>query len=469
MEKKTGVKAVIKKKTDLDEIMSRQREFFAEGRTRDVKVRKGYLKKLRKSIRDHEQDIYRALQSDFGKSEFETYISEIGTVLVELGHTICHIKSWSKTRCGKTPLSHLPGRSRIYAEPYGTVLVISPWNYPFNLAMAPVIGAIAAGNTVFLKPSSAAPATSAVLNKILSDVFPVEWVAVFEGDAVKDSILDLKYDYIFFTGGAEVGKMVLKKAAVHLTPATLELGGKSPCIVLDDADFKIAARRLAWGKFFNCGQTCVAPDYLLISEKSKKPFFEALKKEVASFYGKDPKSSPDFARIISDRHWVRVEKLLHKGNIIFGGEVDAKKRYISPTVIDGIMPNDPVMKEEIFGPVLPVITITSVDDAIRFVNERPKPLALYLFTKNSRSIKRVISETSYGGGCINDTLKHFANGHIPFGGVGNSGMGSYHGRGSFDTFTHYKSVYYNVNFFDNPLIYAPYSKLAAKLIKCVIR
>ena len=457
------------KKSDLDEIMKKQREFFATGKTKDVKNRIKHLKKLKQAIKDHEEDIYDALAGDFGKSQFETYMSEIGTVLVELGHTISHLKGWAKVKRGKTPMSHLPGRSRIYAEPYGTVLVISPWNYPFNLAMAPVIGAISAGNTVFLKPSSASPKTSRVLYNILTSVFPVEWVAVFQEEEVKNFMLDLQYDYIFFTGGADVGKMVMEKAAVNLTPLTLELGGKSPCIVLDDADFTIAARRLAWGKFFNCGQTCVAPDYLLISEKAKKPFFDAVKKEIKKFYGENPKSSPDFARIITDKHWVRVERLLHKGKIVIGGEVDQKTRYIAPTIIDGISPKDPIMQEEIFGPVLPVITISSIDDAINFINERPKPLALYLFTSKRKNSLRFINETSYGGGCINDTLKHFANGHIPFGGVGKSGMGSYHGKGSFDTFTHYKSVYYNINLIDLPVVYSPPSKLATMLVKTLIR
>jgi len=457
------------KRSDLDEIMKKQRAFFATGKTRDVKNRIKHLKKLKQVIKDNEDNICDALAGDFGKSPFETYISEIGTVLVELGHTISHLKSWAKVKRGKTPLSHLPGRSRVYAEPYGTVLVISPWNYPFNLAMAPVIGALSAGNTVFLKPSGATPMTSKILYKILTSVFPSEWVAVFQEDEVKNFMLDLQYDYIFFTGGSDVGRMVMEKAAVHLTPLTLELGGKSPCIVMDDADFSIAARRIAWGKFFNCGQTCVAPDYLLISEKAKVPFFEAVKKEVNKFYGDNPKSSPDFPRIINDRHWARVEKLLKKGKIVLGGETDFKTRYIAPTIIDGISPKDPIMQEEIFGPVLPVITITSLDDAITFINERPKPLALYIFTSKSKNSRRIINETSYGGGCVNDTLKHFANGHIPFGGVGASGMGSYHGKGSFDAFTHYKSVYYNVTFFDNPFVYAPYTKLAAKIIKSVIR
>ena len=360
------------KKSDLDEIMKKQRAFFATGKTKDVKNRILHLKKLKQAIKANEDNICDALAKVFGKSPFETYISEIGTVLVELGHTISHLKSWAKPKRGKTPISHLPGRSRVYAEPYGTVLVISPWNYPFNLAMAPVIGALSAGNTVFLKPAGATTETSRILYKILTSVFPTEWVAVFQEEEVKNFMLDLQYDYIFFTGGSEVGRMVMEKAAVHLTPLTLELGGKSPCIVMDDADFTIAARRVAWGKFFNCGQTCVAPDYLLISEKAKAPFFEAVKKELKKFYGEDPKSSPDFARVINDRHWARIEKLLHKGRIVVGGETDRKTRYIAPTIIDGISPKDPIMQEEIFGPVLPVITITSLDDAIKFINERPK-------------------------------------------------------------------------------------------------
>jgi len=457
------------KKTDLKAIMKNQKEFFAAGKTRDAGIRKQYLEKLKVSIKKHERDICDALHSDFGKPVFETYISEIGIILVELKHAINNIKCWSKPKRGKTSLSHFPGKSRVYAEPYGTVLVISPWNYPFNLAMAPVIGAIAAGNTVFLKPSSAAPATSSVLNRILSEVFPPEWVSVFEGDEVKNSILDLDFDYIFFTGGSEVGRLVMEKAAVHLTPVTLELGGKSPCIVMDDADFELAARRLAWGKFFNSGQTCIGPDYLLISEESKMQFFDALKKEINKFYGNKPEASPDFARIINDRHWARIEKLLHKGKIVIGGETDKKTRYIAPTVIDGISPKDPIMQEEIFGPVLPVLTISSLDDAIMFINGRDKPLALYLFTNSRKSIDRVIGEVSYGGGCVNDTLMHFGNGYTPFGGVGASGMGSYHGKFSFDTFTHYKSVYHNNGLFDNKYRYPPYTNAALKIIRFVFK
>lgn len=458
------------KKTDLKEMLDNQRVFFSTGRTRDVNNRLKYLKKLKESVKNHENEISQALSKDFGKAPFETYMSEIGTVLVELGHIIRHLKKWSKPRRGKTPITHLPGKSKIFAEPYGTVLVISPWNYPFNLAMVPVMGALSAGNTVFLKTASETPETAMVLEKILSGVFPPEWVTVLRGSKVKDFVLDFRYDYIFFTGSPYVGRMVMEKAAKYLTPVTLELGGKSPCIVMADADMALAAKRIAWGKFFNSGQTCIAPDYILIEEKAKAAFFAETEKAIEKLYGANPETSPDFARIINDKHWKRIEQFLHKGKIITGGRSDAGRRYIEPAVIDGISPDDTVMQEEVFGPVLPVITVKSIDEAVRFVNEREKPLALYLFTKNNDVVKKVIGETSYGGGCINDTLMHFANGHIPFGGVGNSGMGTYHGKLNFDTFTHYKSVYYGTaKIFDNPFRYAPYTDFAARIIKLFMR
>lgn len=457
------------KETDLKEIINKQREFFALGRTKDVRVRKEYLKKLKLAVKAHGDDIVEALYSDFRKPVLETFVSEIGTVLVDLSEAISKVKKWSRPRRTCTPLTHLPGKSRIYPEPYGVVLVISPWNYPFNLAMAPVIGALSAGNTVVLKPASASPSTGRVLEKIISEVFPPEYVKVLPGEEVKKTLLDYEYDYIFFTGGPDIGREVMTKAAKFLTPVTLELGGKSPCVVADDADIAIAARRIAWGKFFNCGQTCVAPDYLIVTENIKNPLFEAMKKEIKAFYGENSRISPDFSRIINDRHWSRIEKLMRKGKIITGGEKDSSTRYIAPTIIDNIKPSDPVMQEEIFGPVFPVITVASMDEAIKFINERPKPLALYLFTKSGKLKKRFLSETSFGGGCINDTLMHFPNSHLPFGGVGLSGMGSYHGEKSFDTFTHYKSVYHNVNWFDFPVRYAPYKDTALKLLKMIMK
>ena len=456
-------------KTGLEELLQKQRAFLATGKTKDVKVRKEYLKKLKKSIKDHEEDIIEALYSDFRKPPFETFSSEIGTVLVELSESIKNVKKWAKVQRAATPMSHMPGKSRVYPEPYGVVLVISPWNYPFNLAMAPVIGALTAGNTVILKPASASPATSQVMDKILSSVFPEEYVKVLIGDEVKHTLLDYEYDYIFFTGGPEIGRDVMSKAAKFLTPVTLELGGKSPCIIADDADMTNTANRIVWGKFFNCGQTCVAPDYLIMTDKVKKQLFEEMKKAVKKRFGDNPKASPDFARVISDKHWARLEKLLHRGNIVIGGEVDPATRYIAPTVIDNIKPEDPVMQEEIFGPIFPVITVDSMDEAIKFINSRPKPLALYIFTKSRKTAKRFMTETISGGGCVNDTLMHFPNGNLPFGGVGLSGMGSYHGRKSFDTFTHYKGIYHNVNWIDVPFRYAPYTKFGLKIVKLFMR
>jgi len=462
-----GMNAVSSK--ELEKLIKKQRDFFSTGETRDVGSRKEYLKKLQTAIKENEKEIISALYSDFRKSSFETYTSEIGTVLVELGETLRKIKKWSRVQRAATPVTHMPGKSRVYPEPYGVVLVISPWNYPFNLAMAPVIGALSAGNTVLLKPASASPATSKVMNNIISSVFPEEYVKVLLGEEIKHTLLDYEYDYIFFTGGPEVGRDVMTKAAKYLTPVTLELGGKSPCIVADDADIKTAARRIVWGKFFNCGQTCVAPDYMLVTEKIKNKLFEQMKSELEKVYGANPEKSPDFARVISDRHWVRIEKLLHRGDIVTGGDVEQSARYIAPTIIDNVKPDDPVMQEEIFGPVLPVITVTSMDEAVKFINGRPKPLALYLFTRSNKLKKKFMTETSSGGGCINDTLMHFPNGHLPFGGVGLSGMGQYHGKKSFDTFTHYKGIYHNVNWIDVPLRYAPYTNSGMKIIKMFLK
>ncbi len=456
---------------ELEEIIAKQRNFFASGKTKDISTRKEYLKKLKRSIIIHEQEIYNALHTDFRKSVLESFMSEVGAVLAELSESIKHVKKWSRVRRVHTPISHKPGWSRIYPEPYGVVLVISPWNYPFNLAIAPLIGAVAAGNTVIVKPAAVTPATSQVLDKILRSVFPEEYVKVFidDADEMKNYLLDYEYDYIFFTGGPEIARNIMAKAAKFLTPLTLELGGKSPCIVADDADLSIAARRIIWGKFFNFGQTCVAPDYLLVTDRIKNKLLQEMKLVIKEFYGENPKDSPDLPRIISDRHWARIEKFLHKGDIYTGGERDRSTRYIAPTIIDNVKADHPVMHEEIFGPVLPVITVSSMSEAISFINKRPKPLALYVFTKNRSLKKRIIRETSSGGGCVNDTMMHVPNGNLPFGGVGMSGMGSYHGKKSFDTFTHYKSFYHNVNWFDVPFRYAPYTKSALAVVKWIFK
>ncbi len=451
---------------DIRETLESQRAFFATGKTKDITFRKEQLKKLRQAILDHEQEIYDALYADFRKSKFETFETEIGTVLNELKDAIKNVKKWSRVKKARTPLTHLPAKSRIYSDPYGVVLIIAPWNYPFNLLMAPLLGAISAGNCAMVKTAPASANTSAIIKKILTSIYPEDYVAVFEGGrSVNGALLDEEFDYICFTGGAEVGRIVLQAAAKNLTPCTLELGGKSPCIVADDANLKIAARRIVWGKFLNCGQTCVAPDYLLVSNNVKTKLFELMLKEIKKFYGDNPKASEDFPRIITDSHFERISKLLSSGDVLTGGETDAKTRYIAPTILDNVSLDDPVMQEEIFGPVLPTITIDSIDDAISIINARPKPLALYTFTRSKKTKLKILKETSCGGGCVNDTLMHFANGHFPFGGVGMSGMGAYHGEASFTTFSHQKSIVEKSNFFDNPFRYAPYSDLGVKILK----
>jgi len=466
MEKPMKVKKEISVDPDVREILTSQRAFFATGETKDIAFRKDQLKKLRQAIIDHEQEIIDALLADFKKPPFETFETEIGTVLSEIKDAVKNIKKWAKVKKAKTPLTHMPAKSRIYSDPYGIALIIAPWNYPFYLLMAPLIGAISAGNCVVVKTAPATASTSSVIKKILNGIFPDNYVAVFEGGrSVNEALLDQKYDYIFFTGGAEVGRLVLESAARYLTPCTLELGGKSPCIVADDADLKIAARRIAWGKFLNCGQTCIAPDYLLVSKNVKTKLFELMLQEIKKFYGEDPKASDHFPRIITDRHFERISKLLSSGDVLTGGQTLAKERYIAPTILDNISMDDPVMQEEIFGPVLPVITIDSMDEAISIVNERPKPLSLYLFTRSRKTKLKVLTETSSGGGCVNDTLMHAANGHFPFGGVGMSGMGAYHGEASFTTFSHQKSILEKSNFLDNPFRYPPYSKLGMKFLK----
>ncbi len=454
---------------DIGEVLKKQRAFFATGKTRDIAFRKEQLQRLREAVSAHEQEIYTALYGDFQKPLFETFLSEVGTVLGEIKEAIAQVEKWAKPKRVKTPATHLPARSRIYSDPYGVVLIIAPWNYPFNLLMAPLVGALAAGNCAVVKTAPAAAQASAVIKKILTGLFPEEYVAVFQGDRqVNRELLDQQYDYLFFTGSPALGRTILEAAARHLTPVTLELGGKSPCIVADDADIALAARRIAWGKFFNCGQTCIAPDYLLVSEKIKEPLFRALQAEIRRFYGEDPKKSPDFARIVSDHHFRRVSALLKSGTIVVGGQSDAAERYIAPTILDHVTFADPVMQEEIFGPILPTLTVPSLDAAIGLVNERPKPLSLYLFTQSEAVKRRVLGSTSFGGGCVNDTLMHFANSHFPFGGVGMSGMGAYHGEASFRTFSHQKSIVEKSLHFDFPFRYAPYSALGLRIIKKVM-
>jgi aldehyde dehydrogenase (NAD+) len=452
-------------------VLEKQRKYFNTGVTRDVDFRMEKLNTLKESIQKNEKEILEALWSDLHKSEFEAYATEIGIILEEINFVMKHLKSWAKTKKVRTPLTHFLSSSYIYSEPYGVSLIISPWNYPFQLTMAPLIGSIAAGNCAMLKPAKYSPKTTEIMAKIIEECFSEEFVAVVEPYGGRESIqalLEEEFDYIFFTGSVPVGKVVMEKAARHLTPVTLELGGKSPCIVDADSDIKLAAKRITWGKFLNSGQTCVAPDYLLVHKSVKKQLLNEIVGCIKEFFGEDPSKSKDFPRIINERQFDRIIGLLDKGNIVTGGEYKKEERYIAPTIIENITWEDPVMLDEIFGPILPTIEFEDLEEVITMVNSKPKPLALYFFSNNKKHQDRIIKMISYGGGCINDTIIHVASAYAPFGGVGASGMGSYHGKGSFDLFSHKKSVIKKSNIIDIKIRYAPYNdkiKLLKKLMK----
>jgi aldehyde dehydrogenase (NAD+) len=437
--------------------MTGLRAFFAAGKTRDVEFRIAQLKKLKEGIRKYEPEIIAALHSDFRKPPFESYATEIGILYTEIDHVIRHIRSWSRSRRVATPIIHFLSRSRIYHDPYGVVLIISPWNYPFQLTIAPLIGAIAAGNCVLIKPSELSPATSATIEKMVAELFNPDYLTVFQGEAeATQKLLEEKFDYIFFTGSTAVGRIIMTAAARHLTPVTLELGGKSPCIVDEDANLNYGIKRIAWGKFLNAGQTCIAPDYILIHRNIKDVFVEKMIRTIHTFYGEDPMMSPDYARIINERHFNRLISLMKNGRILCGGKYLSKDLYIAPTIIDQVAPEEPLMQEEIFGPILPLIEYDNIDEAIAFVNQRPQPLALYCFSENKGIQDKVLQETSSGGGCINDTISHIGSQELPFGGIGESGMGGYHGKASFDTFTHRRGILFRSNLVDIPLRYPPY-------------
>ena len=436
------------------------REFFDKGTTRDVACRIERLKALRRAIIEQMKEINAALWSDLRKSEGEAYLTEIGMVLGEINYHVKHLRQWAKSRRQATPLAVWTSKSWIMYEPYGVVLIIAPWNYPFQLLLEPLIGAISAGNCVVLKPSPFAPATAEVIKKIVAAVFEPGYVSVFDGEGnVAELLLSERFDYIFFTGGSHFGQHVMEMAAKHLTPVTLELGGKSPCIVGRGANVEIAARRTAWGKFINAGQTCVAPDYVFVHKNQRAEFVEAVRLTVKRFYGDRPCDSPDYPRIVHREGTERLANLIHaSGQVVFGGEVNVEERYIAPTVLIDVEADSLIMREEIFGPILPVLTYREIDDVIRFVNKRDKPLALYYFGPK-REAREVLSRTSSGGACVNDTIVHLANPRLPFGGVGMSGVGKYHGKASFELFSNLRSVVKSFTFFDNPFRYAPYKCL----------
>ena len=423
----------------------------------DIKYRKETLKKLLFNIQKNEDLIVKALFDDFKKPEFEAVLTETNYVISELKSTIKNIDKWAKPKRVFPSLLNFPSTDFIYKEPYGNVLVIAPWNYPFQLALCPLISAVAAGNKVVLKPSELTPNTSDIIAKIIEKSFHINHVEVVQGGVeVSDKLLAKRWDYIFFTGSVSVGKIVAKAAAEHLTPITLELGGKNPCIIDQTANLKLAAKRIVWGKFINAGQTCIAPDYILIQKNMKINFITFLIDEIIQAYGKKIKDSPDYARIINTKNWVRLTGMIASEKVIFGGESDATDFYISPTLLDEPELESTVMKEEIFGPILPILVYESEQDIDAVISKYEKPLAFYVFSENDSFTKKMILRYSFGGGCINDTIAHFSNKRLPFGGVGHSGIGAYHGKLSFDVFSHHKAIVKKANWLDLPMRYAPY-------------
>ena len=453
---------------DIHEIVESEKHFFRTGVTRGVDFRIDMLKKFRKAIIENDELISAALKADLNKQPFESYMCETGLLLEEINFHIKRLKKWSKIRRVKSGIGQLPGKSYVCPEPYGVVLIMAPWNYPVQLCLMPLVGAISAGNCAVVKPSAYAPESSRVISKLIESAFPTGFVTAVEGgrDANK-ALLDEPFDYIFFTGSVAVGKTVMEAAAKRLTPVTLELGGKSPIIVDETANLPLAARRIAFGKVLNAGQTCVAPDYLMIEKSVEAPFIEEYKKALADFFPDGDMSG--MVRIINDKHFERMCNILdNSGNVVIGGARDAETRFIEPAVLTDVPIDSPAMQQEIFGPVLPVLPYEKLDDCIDFIRSRPKPLALYIFSENKMNQEKVLNSCSFGGGCINDTVIHLASSHMSFGGVGESGMGSYHGKKSFDTFTHYRSVLKQGKL-DVKLRYFPYKSGKEKITRIILK
>ncbi|HFE5605537.1 TPA: aldehyde dehydrogenase [Staphylococcus aureus] len=433
--------------------------FFNTQQTKDISFRKEQLKKLSKAIKSYESDILEALYTDLGKNKVEAYATEIGITLKSIKNARKELKNWTKTKNVDTPLYLFPTKSYIKKEPYGTVLIIAPFNYPFQLVFEPLIGAIAAGNTAIIKPSELTPNVARVIKRLINETFDANYIEVIEGGIEEtQTLIHLPFDYVFFTGSENVGKIVYQAASENLVPVTLEMGGKSPVIVDETANIKVASERICFGKFTDAGQTCVAPDYILVHESVKDDLITALSKTLREFYGQNIQQSPDYGRIVNLKHYHRLTSLLNSAqmNIVFGGHSDEDERYIEPTLLDHVTNDSAIMQEEIFGPILPILTYQSLDEAIAFIHQRPKPLSLYLFSEDENATQRVINELSFGGGAINDTLMHLANPKLPFGGVGASGMGRYHGKYSFDTFTHEKSYIFKSTRLESGVHLPPY-------------
>ena len=452
----------------IEDIVRNQREYYLTGATRPLDFRLDALRKLQQAVREYESKISDALLRDLNKQPFESYMAEIGMVLDEVRFHLRHLPRWSRDKRVPTPLAQFHAVSFLSPEPFGVALIMSPWNYPILLCLDPLIGAISAGNCAVVKPSAYTPATSAVIAEMLQATFPAEYITVVQGGREENTaLLEQKFDYIFFTGSISVGKVVMQAAAKNLTPVTLELGGKSPAIVDASADLKLAARRIAFGKLLNGGQTCVAPDYVLVEESARDRLIQYFREVLAESFPNGDYS--DHVRIVNEKHYEEKKALLHGQKIAFGGEFDDERHTLEPTALIDVDPDSPVMQEEIFGPILPVLTWKNLDEAIDFVRSRPKPLALYLFTGQKEVERRVLDTCSFGGGCINDTVIHLASSHLSFGGVGLSGMGSYHGKKSFDTFTHYRSIVRKSTWVDLPFRYFPYTEKKLRLIRRVLK
>lgn len=448
----------------MKEKVQMQRRYFHTNETKELSFRMNMLKKLKKALLDYENELLAALKEDLNKSTSEAFLTELGPLYHEITFMLKHLPTWIKRKKVKTPLTHVGSKGYIHYEPYGVVLIIAPWNYPLQLAINPLIGAIAAGNCAIVKPSELTPATSGVITEMIENTFPEEYVCSVEGGVeTSQALLAEKMDYIFFTGSVGVGKHVMKAASRHLTPVTLELGGKSPAIVCEDAQIAVTAKRIAWGKFLNAGQTCVAPDYVLVHDTKKEDFLKALQTEIKTLFQRKIDRG-DYPTIVSDRHFARLIRFLQDGDVVSGGQHERNKRFIAPTVLTNVSWESPVMEDEIFGPILPVFSFSELDEVIEKVRERPHPLALYLFTESKETEEKLIHSLSFGGGCINDTVMHLATPYLPFGGVGESGMGAYHGEESFYTFSHRKSVLKQPTSVDLPIRYKE-SKLSLKMLR----
>lgn len=449
--------------------MKEMRRFFLSGQTRSLSYRLQALNRLKEAVKKYEPELLQALNHDLHKSEFEAYATEIGIVLHEIRYAIQHLKSWMKPQRVKTPFTHFGSKSYIYAEPFGVALIISPWNFPFQLAVMPLIGAIAAGNCAVLKPSELTPATSDVLSKLIAETFPPAYITVTQGGPkTSEALLEEQWDTIFFTGSPAIGRLVMQAAAKRLTPVTLELGGKSPCIVHKDARLSLAAKRIAWGKFINAGQTCIAPDFIYVHRDVKAAFLERFASSIRELYGDDPLAGTHLSRIINERHFTRLSRLLRHEHIYMGGRTDPESLRIEPTVLTDITWDDTVMQEEIFGPIMPVLVYDDLTDVLDTLQHKEKPLSLYLFSEDIRVQEEVVSRLPFGGGCINDTVYHFTTPHLPFGGTGTSGLGAYHGKASFDAFSHRKSILKQTTRFDIPFRYAN-AKNALRIIRRILK